>query len=94
MAMIYVKARPGRSIPYEGNMLPQDRFVPVADIPYIRGLINRWDDLEVQGDLPTGGPKTKEPRPISETRPIPTAKNTTQAAEDPAPGTGAPYPKS
>jgi hypothetical protein len=90
MAMIYVKARPGRSIPYEGRMLPNDKFVAVGDTPYIRGLINRWDDLEVQGDLPKGGAKKSTPKSVSETRPISTAKNTTVANEDPAPGTGAP----
>jgi hypothetical protein len=63
MAMIYVKARPGRSIPYEGRKIPEDKFIPVADIPYIRRIIAHWDDLEVQQQ--EAKPKDSEPTPSS-----------------------------
>lgn len=48
MAMIYVRTRPGRRAYYEGKVLPQDKFVPVQDTPYIRRLINHHGDLEQQ----------------------------------------------
>lgn len=49
MPMIYVRARPGRRAYFEGKVIPQDKFFPVTDTPYIRRLINHWGDLEVEG---------------------------------------------
>ena len=49
MAMIYVKTKPGRKLFYEGKIIPQDKFIPVTDDPFIRRLIHHWDDLEVEG---------------------------------------------
>lgn len=48
MAMIYVRTKPGRRAFHEGKMIPQDKFVPVPDTPYIRRLVDHWEDLEVQ----------------------------------------------
>jgi hypothetical protein len=47
--MIYVRTKPGRAAFYEGKVIPQDKFVPVTDDPYIRRLIHHWEDLEVEG---------------------------------------------
>jgi hypothetical protein len=49
MAMIYVRTRPGRRAYYEGKIIPQDKFIPVPDSPYIRRLINHHGDLEQEG---------------------------------------------
>lgn len=49
MAMIYVKTKPGRKAFFQGKVIPQDKFFPVTDTPYIRRLIHVWEDLEVQG---------------------------------------------
>jgi hypothetical protein len=57
MAMIYVKSKEGRRSYYEGKVIPQDKFIPVTDTPYIRRLVNHWEDLEVEG----GGAKRKGP---------------------------------
>jgi len=48
MAMIYVKTKPGRRMFYEGKVIPEDKFVPVPDDPFIRRLIYHWKDLEVE----------------------------------------------
>jgi hypothetical protein len=62
MATIYVKAKPGRRVPFEGRIIPTDEFVPVPDIPYIRGWVTRWGDLEVQGgELPKQTAKKSRP---------------------------------
>lgn len=50
MAMIYVRARPGRRAYYEGRVIPQDQYVPVVESPYIRRLIEHWEDLEIEPD--------------------------------------------
>lgn len=50
VSMIYVKVKPGRRAYYEGKALPDDKFVPVVDSPYIRRLIDHHQDLEVEGD--------------------------------------------
>ncbi|KRR21358.1 hypothetical protein CQ14_06830 [Bradyrhizobium lablabi] len=50
MAMIYVRARPGRRAFFEGRVIPEDKFIPVTDTPYIRRLVDHWGDLEVEGD--------------------------------------------
>lgn len=49
MAMVYVKTKPDRRIYFEGKIIPQDKFVPVTDNPYIRRLIDHWGDLEEEG---------------------------------------------
>ena len=59
MAMIYVRTKPDRRAFFEGKVIPQDKFVPVPDNPYIRRLIDHWGDLEVQG----GKAKPKPPAP-------------------------------
>lgn len=48
VAMIYVRAKKGRRIYYEGKILPEDKFVPVNTSPYIHRLVNHWKDLEVE----------------------------------------------
>lgn len=60
MAMIYVRTRPGRRAFYEGKVIPEDKFIPVPDNPYIRRLINHHEDLEVEGG---SEPKQKEHKP-------------------------------
>ena len=49
MAMIYVRTKPGRKAFFQGKVIPQDKFVPVPDPPYIRRLVKVWGDLDVQG---------------------------------------------
>ncbi|MGY2987711.1 hypothetical protein [Bradyrhizobium sp. USDA 4508] len=49
MAMIYVRARPGRRAFFEGRVIPEDKFIPVTDTPYIRRLVDHWGDLELEG---------------------------------------------
>jgi len=72
MATIYVKARPGRAAFYEGRKISTEEFQPVPDTPYIRRLIQHWDDLEVEGgqlperQRPTAGGAATKPRPIVE----------------------------
>ena len=72
MATIYVKARPGRVAYNEGRKISNDEFVPVSDTPWIRRLINHWDDVELQGELSknqrsSGGGRPTGPRPDSPT---------------------------
>jgi hypothetical protein len=55
MAVIYVKAKPGRRAFFEGKQISGDDYVPVADTPYVRRLINHWGDVEQKDG------KTKEP---------------------------------
>ncbi len=57
MAMIYVRTKPGRRAYYEGKIIPQDKFIPVTDTPYVRRLVHHWEDLEVQG----GSKEKKKP---------------------------------
>lgn len=57
MAMIYVKAKPDRRAFHEGKIIPQDKFVPVPDTPYIRRLADHWGDIEVQGKPPKAAKK-------------------------------------
>ena len=108
MPMIYVKTKEGRRAYYEGRVIPQDKFIPVTDTPYIRRLVNHWGDLEIEG-----GGEQKKPEPTAQKHvPSPTAVSApqktdtdnsrppsrqaatpTQAApNNPAPGTGAPKP--
>lgn len=61
MAMIYVKAKEGRSAFFEGKIIPQDKFVAVTDTPYIRRLIDHWKDLEEQG----GDKAAAKPKPAA-----------------------------
>jgi hypothetical protein len=60
MAMIYVRTKPGRKAFFQGKVIPQDKFIPVTDTPYIRRLVHVWEDLEVQG-----GDKKKSPTPTA-----------------------------
>jgi hypothetical protein len=72
MAMIYVKTKPGRAAFYEGKVIPQDKFIPVTDNPYIRRLIDHWEDLEVEG----GSDKKKDVKAkpkAGESGPVPKA---------------------
>lgn len=62
MAMIYVRTRPGRKAFFQGKVIPQDKFVPVPNVPYIRRLVHVWDDLEVQKDEK---PKAPPPPPAA-----------------------------
>lgn len=75
MAMIYVKTRPGRRAYYEGRAIPDDKYTPVVDTPYIRRLITHWEDLELEegsevnkgraAEKPTKSPmRPTSPRPI------------------------------
>jgi hypothetical protein len=64
MAMIYVKTKPGRKAFFQGKVIPQDKFFPVPDNPYIRRLIHVWEDLEVQGgEKPKAAPPKAPPPP-------------------------------
>jgi len=63
MATIYVKAKPGRVAYHEGRKISHDDFVPVPDSPYIRRLINHWEDLEVQGDAAQTARRQPPPPP-------------------------------
>jgi len=64
MAVIYVKAKPGRRALFEGKEIPSDKFVPVADTPYIRRLINHWGDIEQQ-DTPKKKAAPPEPPKVA-----------------------------
>jgi hypothetical protein len=67
MAMIYVKTKPGRRLFYEGKIIPEDKFIPVTDSPYIRRLVDHWGDLEVQGGKePPKAPTPRQARPAPE----------------------------
>jgi len=86
MPMIYVRTRPGRKAFYQGKVIPQDNFIPVANTPYIQRLIRVWEDIEVQGDEgKPAKPKEKQPMQVSGGKVTP--------SEPPAPGTGSPAPK-
>jgi hypothetical protein len=89
MAMIYVRTKPGRKAFFQGKVLPQDKFVPVPDTPYIRRLVSHWGDLEVEGgyDPKAKAASTKEKEPWH-----PVGGKVTPSTP-PAPGTGAPTPK-
>jgi hypothetical protein len=65
MPMIYVKTKPGRKLFFEGKIIPEDKFVPVTDNPFIRRLIDHWEDLEVEGggDRKRPAAKTKAATP-------------------------------
>jgi hypothetical protein len=103
MPMIYVKTKPDRRAYFEGRVIPQDKFIPVTDTPYIQRLIHHWGDLEVEG----GDQKPGQQRQSSKSKPHAPpnvgnqpnrppsrqAATPTQAApHNPAPGTGAPKP--
>jgi hypothetical protein len=75
MAMIYVKTRPGRRAYYQGRAIPTDKFTPVTDTPYIRRLIETWDDLELEAgsELPTrSAQRSGTSPPLAPTAPRPT----------------------
>jgi hypothetical protein len=64
MAMIYVKTKPDRRAYFEGKIIPQDKFVPVTDTPYVRRLIEHWEDVEVQeGSDERRKPKKEKVKP-------------------------------
>jgi len=88
MAMIYVRTKPGRKAFFEGKVIPQDKFIPVPDNPYIRRLVHHWEDLEVEEGKGSGG------RPAqSRKKEQPWLSGGKSASEPPAPGTGSPAPK-
>jgi len=68
MAMIYVRTRPGRRAYYEGKIIPQDKFMPVPDNPYIRRLINHHGDLEVEGGEQKKPTAVAAPEPDTKTQ--------------------------
>jgi hypothetical protein len=64
MSMIYVKAREGRKAYYEGRVIPEDRFIPVTNTPYIRRLVDYHQDLEVETKAePYSPPPARRERP-------------------------------
>jgi hypothetical protein len=93
MAMIYVRAREGRKAFHEGKVIPQDKFVPVPDTPYIRRLVSHWNDLEVEGDFDPKAPPAKKSPGKNNPRPVVGAKTKVEPSPQWAPGTGAPGPK-
>lgn len=96
MAMIYVKTKPGRRAYYEGKIIPNDKFIPVTDDPYIRRLVEHWGDLEVEGgrgrERSKGEAQDKRKQDVrpSSARP---ASPTQADPNTPAQGTGAPRPQ-
>ena len=90
MALIYVKTKPGRRAYYEGRIIPQDKFIPVTDDPYIRRLIGHWEDLIVE-ENPATASKTSASRKKGEGYAAPPGR-ATEPSNNPAPGTGAPKP--
>jgi len=69
VAMIYVRTRPGRRAYYEGKMIPEDKFTPVPDNPYIRRLINHHQDLEVEGGKAGAKPAPAQPKTAGASQP-------------------------
>ncbi|MEY9493749.1 hypothetical protein [Bradyrhizobium elkanii] len=69
MAMIYVRTRPGRRAFFEGKVIPQDKFIPVVDTPYIRRLADHWEDIEIQesGSKSKPASRATAPRPDAPT---------------------------
>ena len=66
MPMIYVRAKQGRvayDAPRRGKIIPQDRFVPVPDTPFIRRLIDFHGDLEAQAAKPKAPAPAPAPAP-------------------------------
>jgi hypothetical protein len=59
MPMIYVKAKPNRAAFIEGKIIPQDKFVPVTETPYVRRLVDHWEDLEQEGGKKPAKTKAK-----------------------------------
>lgn len=98
MPMIYVKAKEGRKAFYQGRIIPQDKFVPVTDDPYIQRLVHHWGDLEVEGgeQTPAARPQTTlKPQQVEKgpTPPVPGGgRQRLQPTGEQAPGTGAPRP--
>jgi hypothetical protein len=91
MAMIYVRTKPDRKLFFEGKVIPQDKFIPVPDTPYIRRLIHHWEDLEVQ----EGGGEERKGRPAERKKdePLRPVGGKVEPSNPPAPGTGSPAPK-
>jgi hypothetical protein len=61
MTLIYVKTKPDRRAYYEGRIIPNDKFMPVQDTPYMRRLIDHWQDviLEEGSEIQKRGKKRK-----------------------------------
>ena len=74
MAMIYVRTRPGRRAYYEGRVIPQDKFIAVLDSPYIRRLLDHWQDIELEPDADAAKGRKRLPgrSPSPPTAPRPT----------------------
>ena len=93
MALIYVKTKPGRRAYYEGRIIPQDKFIPVTNDPYIRRLVGHWQDLIVEENPNLDADKTASStrRSKGESVKEPPGRPT-EPSNNPAPGTGAPRP--
>lgn len=64
MSLIYVKTKPDRRAYFEGRIIPQDKFIPVTDTPYVRRLINHWQDVILEeGSEATKRKKIAPPTP-------------------------------
>jgi len=61
MSLIYVRSKPDRRAYYEGRVIPNDKFFPVVDSPYIRRLIDHWQDLEIEPDKKTADKSASQP---------------------------------
>lgn len=68
MAMIYVRAKEGRKLFYEGRIIPTDQFIPVTDSPYIRRLAEHWGDLDLQTQTAKAPRSYKAPSTPTETK--------------------------
>ena len=88
MAMIYVKAKPDRAAFIAGKIIPQDKFVPVTDDPYVRRLADHWGDIEIEG----GGKESKPAQAKGKTQQT-TVGGDKEPGGNQAPGTGAPSPR-
>lgn len=62
MAMIYVRTRQGRRAYYQGKVIPEDRFIPVPDTPYIRRLRDHHGDIEEQSKAPAPAAPSAPPK--------------------------------
>ena len=74
MTLIYVRTKPDRRAYFEGRVIPEDKFVPVTDTPYIRRLALHWEDVEVEG----GTEALTNPRKRKMERPEKTGKSPSQ----------------
>jgi hypothetical protein len=70
MPLIYVRSRPGRKAYFEGQVIPEDKFVPVMETTHIRRLRDYWGDIEVEG-----GGETELSPPLTSRRRAPPPGN-------------------